>query len=152
MESGQILVLVCSSAKHQTLCCTAPTNLVPALPVAVSSKNSCDNSSDFIIVQRCGMWTWIPVFATGQAGPGRRKIGLGRPRPLFRWPMKPMGPIGLTGVIYSKNKANFGCVWPPGHYNGPRPNPMRISDFSTNACISLCDEPDFFCFIFRSSL
>ena len=52
---------------------------------------------------------------------GRRKISLGRPRPLFRWPMKPMGPIGLTGVNRAKNKRNFGCVWPPVTTKAPRP-------------------------------
>ena len=61
----------------------------------------------------------------GQAGPGRRKKSLGRPRPLFRWPMKPMGPtgrpIGLTGVNCAKNKRNFGCVWPPVTTKAARP-------------------------------
>ena len=65
------------------------------------------------------------VFPTGQAGPGRRKISLGWPRPLFRWPMKPVGPtgrpIGLTGVNHAKNKRNFGCVWPPVTTKAPRP-------------------------------
>ena len=61
----------------------------------------------------------------GQAGPGRHKKSLGRPRPLFRWPMKPMGPtgrpIGLTGVNRAKNKRNFGCVWPPVTTKAARP-------------------------------
>ena len=71
-------------------------------------------------------------------GPGRRKISLGRPRPLFRLPMKPVGPMGLTGVNRAKNKRNFGCVWPPVTTKAPRPTDAALSSNHCGSSDQMC--------------
>ena len=72
----------------------------------------------------------------------------------------PVFPTGLTGVNRAKNKRKFWLCLAPGHYKGASTKPMRLyratigtlptkcSCFTTNPCISLCDELIFFAIYF----